>query len=415
MSSAQAAGVWAVSACTVAAILVRPFRIAEWVWAVAGAAIVALVALMPPAAVWSAAARGGDVYAFLAGILALAQLARSTHVFDALANRLLAAAGGAKGRLLLLVYLAGTAVTAVLSNDTTIVVLTPAVLAVLTRVDVEALPYLYGCAFVANAASFVLPVSNPANLVIFGRALPSLVPWIGAFGLAAVAALALTYAALHIAWRRELAGSFQIRHTAAPPIDATTRWASVLLALAAFALGAATLLDANVGITALASALIAYGVLAMRSPRACLRALGQAQWSILPLVAGLFVIVGAIDHSGAVAIVRELLHRCDVLGNSGVVAAALAVAVASNLFNNLPVALASGAALQTMHLAPRLYDAILVAIDLGPNLSVSGSLATILWLTILRREGIAVTPLAFLRMGAIVLLPALVAALLLVR
>ena len=73
-------------------------------------------------------------------------------------------------RLFLIVYVVGTVVTVFLSNDATAVVLTPAVYAATRAAKVEPLPYLFVCAFIANAASFVLPISNPANLVVFGSA-----------------------------------------------------------------------------------------------------------------------------------------------------------------------------------------------------------------------------------------------------
>ena len=56
---------------------------------------------------------------------------------------------------------------------------------------------------------------------------------------------------------------------------------------------------------------------------------------------------------------------------------------------------------------------LLIGVDLGPNLSVTGSLATILWLIALRREGEAVTAWQFLKLGIIVMPPALLAALVL--
>jgi arsenical pump membrane protein len=90
-------------------------------------------------------------------------------------------------------------------------------------------------------------------------------------------------------------------------------------------------------------------------------------------------------------------------------------AVACNLFNNLPVALATGFALQSTPVATPLAHAALVAVDLGPNISVTGSLATLLWLIALRREGFAVGPLTFFRIGVAITIPALLVSVLLVR
>ena len=98
----------------------------------------------------------------------------------------------------------GTLVTIFLSNDATAVVLTPAVYAAATAARVEPLPYLLICAFIANAASFVLPISNPANLVIFGAHMPPLATWLAHFTLPSIAAIVVTYVALHFTQRRAL-------------------------------------------------------------------------------------------------------------------------------------------------------------------------------------------------------------------
>src|SRR5512144_1787692 len=95
-------------------------------------------------------------------------------------------------------------VTILLSNDATAVVLTPAVYAASRAAKVEPLPYLFICAFIANAASFVLPISNPANLVVFGKDMPPLTDWLRIFALPSVVASIATYLALLPTQRRAL-------------------------------------------------------------------------------------------------------------------------------------------------------------------------------------------------------------------
>ena len=68
----------------------------------------------------------------------------------------------------------------------------------------------------------------------------------------------------------------------------------------------------------------------------------------------------------------------------------------------------AGSAVQNDHIADKITRAILIGVDLGPNLSVTGSLATILWLGALRRERVNVGAGSFLKWGAIVMPPALV-------
>jgi arsenical pump membrane protein len=88
------------------------------------------------------------------------------------------------------------------------------------------------------------------------------------------------------------------------------------------------------------------------------------------------------------------------------------IAIVSNLMNNLPSGLISAAALKSAHTTGPLRDAVLVGVDLGPNLSVTGSLATILWLIAIRREGLDVSFWDFLKWGTLVMPPALLCALL---
>jgi arsenical pump membrane protein len=88
------------------------------------------------------------------------------------------------------------------------------------------------------------------------------------------------------------------------------------------------------------------------------------------------------------------------------------LAFACNLVNNLPAGLLGAATLDQLQAAMPLRAAALIGIDLGPNLSVSGSLATILWLTTLRREGVQVGAWQFLKLGALAMPAALACSLL---
>ena len=131
-----------------------------------------LLALLPWHDALAAIGKGTDVYLFLTGMMLLAELARREGLFDWLAVYAAEAAKGSPARLFSLVYIVGIAVTSFLSNDATAVVLTPAVYAAAKAAEAKPLPYLFICALIANAASFVLPISNPANLVIYNNHMP---------------------------------------------------------------------------------------------------------------------------------------------------------------------------------------------------------------------------------------------------
>lgn len=409
------AAVWAVSGATVAAILVRPRGIPEWCWAVVGAAALTVFGLLPAAAAFRAVWDGADVYLFLAGMLALSELARVEGVFDWLAALAVPAARGSTARLFAAVYVLGVVVTALLSNDATVLLLTPAVFAVVRRAGAAPLPFLFACAFVANAASFVLPISNPANLVVF-RHVPTLGPWLAAFSLSSLAAILCTYAALRLIYAQPLSNGLPDSLETRTGLGLAGKAAAAAVAVSALIIALCAAVGWPIGLASVILGAASVAVVTAVDKGAARAVARQAPWSIVPLVAGLFVVVAALDRSGVVKAASSLLARAAGLPHpSGSLLAGGAVAIADNVFNNLPVGVLVRYALHASAVPALIGHAVLVAVDLGPNLSVTGSLATLLWLIALRREGIEVTPWQFLRAGVVVTVPALVLALLFVR
>src|SRR5437868_11280142 len=191
-------------ALATAGVMIRPFRLPEAIWAVAGAVALVVCGLLPWGDALNGMRKGTDVYLFLIGMMLIAELARHEGLFDYLAAFAVEHARGSPQRLFLLIYLVGTLVTTLLSNDATAIVLTPAVYAATRAAGASPLPYLFVCAFIANAASFVLPISNPANLVVFGAHMPPLPAWLALFALPSIASIGATYVALHLSLRNAL-------------------------------------------------------------------------------------------------------------------------------------------------------------------------------------------------------------------
>ncbi len=198
------AATWGIAALATLGVIVRPWNLPEFIWAIAGAALLVALDLLPWPDALAAAGKGTDVYFFLVGMMLLAEVARQEGLFAWLAAWAVRHSRGSAKRLFLIVYVVGTIVTILLSNDATAVVLTPAVYAATRAAKVEPLPYLFICAFIANAASFVLPISNPANLVVFGKEIPPLAEWLRIFALPSVVAIVATYLALRLTQRHAL-------------------------------------------------------------------------------------------------------------------------------------------------------------------------------------------------------------------
>jgi arsenical pump membrane protein len=404
--------IWTVSVFAIAGVIIRPFKWPEAVWAVSGALLLLLFRLISPQEGWTGVAKGLDVYLFLTGMMLLAETAREERLFDWLAAHATQMARGSATRLFLLIYLVGVFVTVFLSNDATAVVLTPAVAAAMRAAKVEKpLPYLLICAFIANAASFVLPISNPANLVIYGAQMPPLLVWVPRYLLPSLLAIGITYFVLRRTQRGALRQDIE-KEIPLLVLSAGGKWAALGIGVTAVLLLLVSAFGIQLGLsTCIAGVLTAAVVLgrARRSPRAIL---SGVSWSVLPLVAGLFVIVEALGKTGLIRFLSGLLVQnaarsaARTAWGSGV-----GIALISNCMNNLPSGLIAGSALQTAHVPELIKSAVLIGVDLGPNLSVTGSLATILWLVALRREGQTIGAWTFLKIGALVMVPALVAAL----
>ncbi len=401
---------WGVCAVSTAAVIVRPFGWPEAIWAVLGAALLLVLGLMPGSAALAAVGKGMDVYLFLIGMMLLSETARTHGLFDWVAATAAIHAKGSTMRLYALVYVAGIVTTTFLSNDATAVVLTPAVFAAARKSKAEPLPLLFACALIANAASFVLPISNPANLVLYGGKMPPLGEWFASFGLPSVASIVVTYLALRWVERERLGGTCESTVERAPMSRGGTA-ALAGIAATALLLIAMSALDLPLGLpTCVAGVATALGVclLARASPVALVRGVS---WSVLPLVAGLFVLVEALDRTG---VIREVAAALKTLAADPVRGAAISgtvLAVVSNLMNNLPAGLIASTAVAQAQPPRLVVDALLIGVDLGPNLSITGSLATILWLQAIRREGEDVGFWRFLKVGAVTMVPALAAAL----
>ena len=396
-------------AASILLMLLRLRNIAEVYWVGAGALLLVVTRLIPLSLAGHAIAKGTDVYLFLAGMMLLSEIAREQGVFDWIASVAVHHARSSGPRLFALLYLSGVAVTVCLSNDATAIVLTPAVLASVRRARVNPLPFLFACAMIANAASFVLPISNPANLVVFHNGMPPLSRWLAAFLLPSLLSIVTTYIVLRLCFRRELTSAVD---ASSEPVALTTDGKLVLLGLAfvVAVLLTASAFGEDLGLPTFVAAVAITAVLLIRTRSSPVPILKQISWSTIALVAALFILVEAVESIGGLNFTQHaLLAAQQLVAPVAALTVGFTVAIANNLVNNLPLGLIAANTLTLTHTQGLLRDVTLIAIDLGPNLSVTGSLATILWLLALRREGLNVTFLDFLKVGLLAMPVALLA------
>lgn len=406
--------VWAISGATILAIVLRPFRFPEWTWPVAGAAILVAAGLLSGRQAAVAAADGAQVYAFLIGMLTLAELARVHGIIDTAVHALSRRMRPASTRLFTGFFCIAVVVTAMLSNDGTIVLLTPAAISLATASKLRPLPLAFTVAFVANAASFILPISNPANLLVFSQ-LPQLGPWLAVFIAPSAAAVVCTYGILRLAYARDLRQDYDTSRTGTT-LSVDQRIIAVTVGVSLALIVVAAGFGWPVGYASLVVAAIAIAICGLRDRAAAATVAREAPWSVVPLVAGLFVLMRALDSTGALESARILLRNASAMPPLlGRLYAGGVTTLADAFINNLPAGVIARYAVHGHGISTNIAHAVLVGIDLGPNLSMTGSLATLLWLMLLRRDGVEVSGWRFLGLGALATIPSIAAALLVLR
>ncbi len=390
-------------------MLVRPRGVPEVYWIGGGALLLIALRLIPLKLAGQAVAEGSDVYLFLIGMMLLSELAREQGVFDWMSSVAVKSANGSCSRLFALVYGIGTLVTIFMSNDATAVVLTPAILAAVRKAKVQPLPYLFVCALIANAASFVLPISNPANLVVFHTGMPSLGQWLASFAVPSVLSIVATFFAMRVVFRKELRETIEWQ---AEDVELTMNGKFVLagLMLMVVVLLTASAMKKDLGLPTCLAALAITAAVSIKAKSNPLELAKEISWTTLMLVAGLFIMVDSVESQGALKLTQAWLTWAQGLGPAaGAMVTGFAVGVANNVVNNLPLGLIAGGTLQAAHVKGSIgsigliADAVLIGVDIGPNLSVTGSLATILWLLALRKEKIEVSFWRFLQVGVVVM------------
>ena len=219
-------------AAALAAAVVRPRRLPEAAVAGAGALLLVAVGASSADAARHALHGLGSTVCFLAALLVLAEGCRREGLFDAIGALLAQRADGSARRLLALVFVVAAVVTAVLSLDATVVLLTPIVFVTAARMRTSPKPHVYACSHLANSASLLLPVSNLTNLLAFHASGLSFTRFGALMALPWLAALSVEWAVLSRFFGHTGRGSPQ----AARPAPAAPHWPRFALAVLALTL-----------------------------------------------------------------------------------------------------------------------------------------------------------------------------------
>ncbi|MCB0947680.1 MAG: arsenic transporter [Mycobacterium sp.] len=384
--------------------MLQPRGLPEATFAVPAAATVVALGIVTPADALRQIQTLGPTVGFLAAILVLAYLADDAGMFTWLGGALGRLSTGQPVRLLGWVFAAAAGTTAVLSLDATVVLLTPVVFRTAVGLGARAKPHVYACTHLANSASTLLPVSNLTNLLAFSATGLSFLQFAAIMGLPWLAVIAVEYLVFRWFFRDDLrqipvgAGADGARAVPAETVPTPPVFVLAVLAATLAGFGASGFVGvepvwvAVAGAAALAARSLVRreisvpGLVRETSPFFCL------------FVFALAVVVAGVTGHGLGRALGELLPTEPSL--TGLLGVALVAAVLANVVNNLPATLVMLGALG-LHSHPGLVLAMLIGVNVGPNLTYVGSLATLLWRRVLVSRDAAPTLNDYLRLGVL--------------
>jgi len=368
-------------AATLLFAVARPKNLPEAAAAIPAAAVALALGLTTPHEAAERTLQILPTLAFLSAILLVSHLAAKEGVFTWLGGKLAETCRGEPRPLLLLTFTAAALVTAVLSLDATVVLLTPVVLVTATQLKLAPRPHVYACAHLANSASTLLPVSNLTNLLAFSASGLTFAGFTALMALPWLVTLAVELAVFAWFFRKDLA---QPPSTEKPGHREPPVFTLVVLAVMLVGFSTGQLIHVEpVWIAALTALVLTAKALAERKIRP-VQVVAEASPLLVLFVLALAVVVQAVDKHVLGGLLQALLPT--TAGLPELLLAAAIAALLANLVNNLPATLILLSVLGP-HPNPGVLMAVLLGVNIGPNASYLGSLATLLWRRVLIRHG----------------------------
>lgn len=397
---------------TLLGIMTRPFKWNEAMFAMAGAALLLVIGLINPLDAATTLLKDWNTFLFFLGMMSLSALAEVAGLFDWLAFQAARLSGNSSRRLFLNTFLLGSLISMLLSNDATALILTPIIYSLVTRLRLPVLPFLFACTFIADTASFLLPVSNPINIIITTRYPLDLLTFLRLLTLPCLLVIAVNIGIFFLLYRRQLQGRFDLKRL--PSAEESVkhkgyfRYTCSVLGVVAIAYVFASATQFPLSLVALGGAMLLL-VGALFWKRTTIKHTGQQiSWSIFGFIAGMFIVVQAVEGTGLTTQFGQLLlHLSGGTSFGAVMIGTLGAALGTNLINNVPMAVVLTSSLHSVQHAPLAVQQGFIAstifgCDLGPNLTTVGSLATVLWLLILRQRNLDVSGLDYFKIGVLV-------------
>jgi arsenical pump membrane protein len=394
---------------TIALVMWRPRPFNGATAAALGASIIIIAGVVTPLQSWQVFLANLNVLLFFLGLMVISIIADKAGFFEWCAQKAVKLAGGKGPALLAVIFGLGTVLTAFFSNDATALILTPIVFTLVTRLKLNALPYVFACAFIANTASMLLPVSNPVNLLAVEKFHLTLGEYFKFLLVPSLLVIGLNIGLFMLIFRKTV---FKVscEDPGVFPVKIDSFFVSI---------------SAGLGITALGYVVVSIYGLPLAYPAlggailllACAFAFRRIQikqvyngmsWSIFLFIVALTLLVKGLENRGVIQFLTDQLSALAAHGPlQALFSVTMGTALGSNLINNWSMMMVSVSSLDTLAAQGAgfhqslVYGAIMGA-DLGPNIAILGSLSSMLWLSLLKKRGLEIHPMQYLKLGLIV-------------
>lgn len=384
-------------AAVLAAAVARPHGLPEALVAVPAAAVLVAFGVVSWTSLRDEFGRLWPILVFLAAVLVLAYLCAAEGLFDAAGRWLTRRSQGRASHLLRNVIGLSAVVTTILSLDATVVLLTPVVAHSATRMRVSPEPHVFATGHLSNSASILLPVANLTNLLALGASGLGVAHFAGLMALPFVAVLIVEYVVLRVYFRNDLRTPPDRPHAdrAGTGTEGIPRFATFVLAAALVGF----LATSAFGFPPYWVAVVAASTLGVHAAtRGLVGVAGTVKAVDVPFllfILGLAIVVRGVTDNGLGSWITAIVPNSS--GLLGLLVFAFMAAALSNVVNNVPALLILLA--PAAEVGPVAVLAVLIGVNIGPNLTYTGSLATLLWRRVLREQEITVSFPTFTALG----------------
>jgi arsenical pump membrane protein len=399
----------------IALVMLRPRPLNEATAAALGAAVMLIAGVVSPLDTWEVLKSSANILLFFLGLMIISIVADRAGFFAWCANKSVKLAHGKGPLLLLVVFSLGAVLTAFFSNDATALILTPIVFALVTRMKLKALPYVFACAFIANTASMLLPVSNPVNLLAVEKFGLTLGEYLKFLLIPSILMIGINIGLFYLIFRKSIFTISQ-ENVHQEPVKVDKFFLAVSGGLVLIALGyilvsiygfplsypamggAVVLLACGFGFRRLKIPVLAKGI----------------SWYLFLFIFSLTLLIKGLENAGVTQVLADALSSLASHGPlQALFSVTLGTAIGSNLINNWSMMMVSMSSLNSLAAHASGFDKVLVygaimGADIGPNIAILGSLSSMLWLVLLRQRGLDIHPVQYLKLGLLIAPPMLI-------